>query len=107
MPRKNVTSRREGLRNRNRVDYNHLANLKVNKLIQLPNKTHTPEHVGEALNSDIRNHYIDCLFNCSDKMHNSETLTFPFARTRILEGKKVLLRRLLFKAKLTDVIDCY
>ena len=42
-PRKDVTSRRAGLRIRNRVYYNQLANPKVNKLIQLPKKTHVSE----------------------------------------------------------------
>ena len=44
------------LRNRNGIDYDKLANPKVNKLIQLPEKPHTPEHVEEALSSNIRSH---------------------------------------------------
>ena len=53
-----MTSRRVGLRNSNRADYTQLANPKVNKFIQSPNKPHTLEHFGEALNSEIRNHWI-------------------------------------------------
>ena len=59
-----INSRRPGLRNRIKVDYATFANPKVNKLIQMPTRPHTPEHVGEALNSPIRTHWIECLFNC-------------------------------------------
>ena len=84
-----------------------LAKPKVNKLIQVPLTPHTPEHVGQALNSDIRSHWIECLFNSFDKMHNSGTLSCPFPRIKIPEGKKVLPTRLSFEVKLTDVLDFY
>ena len=73
---KNIEVRRSGLRNKTRVNYNELvqAKPKINKLIQVPLKSHTPKHVGQALNSDIRSHWIECPFNCFDKMHNSGTL---------------------------------
>ena len=55
---KNVEGRRSSLRNKTRVDYNELAlaKPKVNKCIQVPLKSHILEHVGQALNSDIRSH---------------------------------------------------
>ena len=40
-------------------------------------------------------------------MHNSGTLSCPFAKTKIADGKKILSTRLLFEVKLTDVIDYY
>ena len=40
-------------------------------------------------------------------MHNSGTLSCPFLRIKIPEGKKVLPTRLSFEAKLTDVLDFY
>ena len=91
------------------MNYNELvlAKPKVNKLIQVPLKPHTPEHVGQALNSDIRSHWIEYLFNCFDKMHNSGTLSCPFLRIKIPDGKKVLPTRLSFEVKLTDVLDFY
>ena len=101
--------RRSGLRNRKRVDYNNnkLTNPKINKLIQVPLKPHTPEHVGEALNSDIISHWIECLFNCFDKIHNSGTLSSQFPRINIPKGKKVLPTRQSFEVKLIDVLDFY
>ena len=53
---KNIEVRRSGLCNKTRMNYNELVLVKpkVNKLIQVPLKPHTPEHVGQALNSDIR-----------------------------------------------------
>ena len=62
---------------------------------------------GEALNSNIRSHWIECLFNCCDKMHNSGTLSCPFPRINIPAHKKVLPTRLSFEVKLTDVLDFY
>ena len=100
-------SRRPGLRNRPKVDYVSLANPKVNKLIQLPTKPHTPEHVGEALNSPIRSHWIECLFNCYDKMHNTGTLSCPFPRNQLPKDKKVLPTRLSFEVSLTDILNFY
>ena len=101
---KNVEVRRSGLRNKTRVNYNELvlAKPKVNKLIQVPLKPHTPEHVGQALNSDIRSHWIECLFNCFDKMHNSDTLS-PFLRIKIPTGKKVLPTKFSSEVKLTFI----
>ena len=105
----NVEVRRSGLCNKTRVNYNELvlAKPKVNKLIQIPFKFHTPEHVGQALNSDIRSHRIECLFNCFDEIHNSGTLSCPFLRIKIPDGKKFLPTRLSFEVKLTDVLDFY
>ena len=97
------------LRNKTRVNYSELAlaKPKVNKLIQVPLKHHTPEHVGQTLNSDIRSHWIECLFNCFDKMYNSGTLSCPFPRIKIPEGKKFLPIILSFKVKLTEVLEFY
>ena len=53
----------------NKIDYNKVNNPKVNKLIQLPRKPYTPEHVGEALKviSDHigLNAYITVLIKCT------------------------------------------
>ena len=91
--------RRSGLRNRKREDYNKLANSKVNKLIQISLKSYTSEHVDEALNT----HWIECLLNCFDKMHNSGTLSCLFPRSNLPKGTKVLPAKLSFEVKLTDV----
>ena len=90
------------------MNYNELvlAKPKVNTLIQLPLKPHAPDYVGQALNSDIRSHWIECLFNCFDKMHNSDTLSYPFLRIKIPDGEKVLPTRLTI-VKLTDVLNYY
>lgn len=106
---KDVPVRKSVLRNKTRVNYSELvlAKPKVNKLIQVPLKHHTPEHVGQTLNSDIRSHWIECIFNYFDKMHNSGSLSCPFLRIKIPKGKKVLPTRLSFEVKLTDVLDFY
>ena len=40
-------------------------------------------------------------------MHNSGTLSCPFLRIKIPDGKNVLPTRLSFEVKLTDVLDFY
>ena len=79
----NHNSCREGLRNRRRINYAEIAKPKIDKLIQMPTKPHTPEHVGKALNSDIRSHWLECLFNYFEKLHNSGTLPCPFPKIDI------------------------
>ena len=95
------------LRRRRRVDYNTLANPKVNKLIQLPFRPKTPNHVGEALHSNIRTYWIECLFNCYDKMHNTATLSCPFLRSSLQTTVKILNTRLSIEVKITDIDDFY
>ena len=71
----------------------------MNELIQLPKKPYTPKHAGEALNGEIRSHWIEYLFNCFDKMHNSGTLSCPFLRKLMPEGKKTLPKKYLLRQK--------
>ena len=40
-------------------------------------------------------------------MFNSGTLSCPFLRIKIPDGKKVITTRLSFEVKLTDVLDLY
>ena len=74
-------------------------------MIQVPLKLLIPEHADEALNSDIISHWIECLFNCFDKIHNFRTLSCHFPRSNISKGKKNSPTRLSFEIKLTDVLD--
>ena len=69
---------RTGLKNRKKLGCKEVVYPKVNKLIQLHIKPHNPEHVGEVLNRKIRSQWIDCLYICFDKIHNSGTLSCPF-----------------------------
>ena len=39
-------------------------------LIQLTMKPKKPEHVGEALKSELRKYWIQCIYNCYDKMQH-------------------------------------
>lgn len=74
----NREAQRICLRNMKILDSNKLDNPKVKKLIQLPTKSHTPDHLGVALNSNIRSHLVEFLYNCFDKTHNSGVLSCPF-----------------------------
>ena len=45
----------------------------VNKVIQLPLKPTSPEHVAKAISGELREHWIDTVFGEIDKMHNTGT----------------------------------
>ena len=55
----------------------------------------------------MRDHWIECMFNCFDKMHNSGTLSCPFLIILMPEGKKILPTKSSFETKLTDIEDYY
>ena len=84
-----------------------LAKPEVNRLMQVQFNLHTPEHVGQALNNDIRSHWIECLFKCFEKNYNSGSFSYLYPRIKIPEGKKVLPTRLSFEVKLTDILDVF
>ena len=63
------------LRSKNRSNCKTISNPKHNMLIQLPMKPKKPEHVGEVLKSDLREYWIQDIYKCFDKMHNSTTLS--------------------------------
>ena len=75
------------LRSGKRPNYKTISKPKYNMLIQLPMKTKKPEHVGEALRSNLREYWIECIYNCYDKIHNSTTLSCPLPR-RMIPVKK-------------------
>ena len=52
------------LRSKNRPNYKTISNPKHNMLIQLPMKPKKPEHVGEALKSDLREYWKHAIYNC-------------------------------------------
>ena len=51
------------LRNKNRPNYKTISNPKYNMLIQLLMKPMRPGHVGGALNSDLREYWIQAIYN--------------------------------------------
>ena len=84
-----------------------LRRLIIKKMIQLPTKPSKPKHVSEALNSNIRTHWMECFHNCYYNMHKSGTLSSPCLRCDIPKDKKVLAKRLSFEVKITGVQDYY
>ena len=95
------------LRSGKRLDYKTISRPKHIMLIQLPMKLKKLEHVCEALNSELRVYWIQCIYNCYDKIHNSISLSYPLSRKMVPNKKKVLPVRLSFEVKIIDDIDFY
>ena len=76
-------------------------------LIQLPIKPKKPEHIGKALQPELREYRIQYIFNYYDKMHNSTIISCPFLIKMVTNKKKVLPVILSFEVKITDVMDFY
>ena len=95
------------LRSRKIPNYRTISHPKHNIRIHLPIKTKKLEHVGEGLKSKLRENWIQCIYNCYDKIHNSTTFTCPLQRKMVPNKKKVLSVRLSFEVKIIDVIDLY
>ena len=54
---------RHGIERKNRPNYKTISNPKYNMLIQLLMKPMRPGHVGGALNSDLREYWIQAIYN--------------------------------------------
>ena len=90
-----------------RPNYKTLPHSKHNIPIQLPMKPEKPEHVGEALKSELREYWIQCIYNYYDKTHNSTLLSCLLPRKMMQNKKKMLPVRLSFEVNIIDVIDLY
>ena len=76
-------------------------------LIHLPMKPKKLEHVSEALRSELREYWKQCIYNYYDKIHNSTTFTCPLPRKMVPNKKQILSVRLSFKVKIIDFIYLY
>ena len=79
----------------------------VSRLVHQPHQPDCPNHIGEALQSQLRSLWIDCLFDAYDKMHKTCTLSIPFFLPQLPEGTTILRPRLTCEVKITDSEDYY
>ena len=64
--------------NRNRPNYKTTSKLKHNIMIQIPMKPEKPEHIDEAIISDLREYWIKYIYNCYDKYTIQQHLVVHF-----------------------------
>ena len=80
---------------------------KVHHVVQMPTKPPVPAHIGEALNSPIRQDWKISIFKAFDKMHTSITWSEPIPIELLPKDTKLLSPRIAFAIKLTPVDHFY
>ena len=66
-------------------------------------KPECPTHIGQALQCQYKPEWLEALFKCFDKMHNTGTLSRPFLQTRLKKDTLILNPRLSFEVRTTDM----
>ena len=66
-------------------------------------KPECPVHIGQALKSQYKPEWLEALFKCFDKMHNTGTLSRPFLRIKLSAKTLILNPRLSFEVRTTDM----
>ena len=77
------------------------------KVIMLPYKPSTPEHIGEMIKDPLRAEWTDSVFENYEKMWITGTFSKTFLRSTIPSDTKIICPRLAFKVKLTELTDQY
>ena len=76
---------------------------KINKIIKAMIKPECPVNIGQALKSQYKPEWLEALFKCFDKMHNTGTLSRPFLRIKLPAKTLILNPRLSFEVRITDM----
>ena len=79
----------------------------VNYAVYAPVKPPNPNHIGEALSSDLRIEWKKSLFEGYDKNARVGTFTAPFPAEDVPTGHKILNSRVTFKVKNMDSDHMY
>ena len=77
------------------------------KLICLPVKPPTYDHIFDVFNSPIWDEWYDSIFANYEKMEKSTTIGAPFERSLLLPGKKILCPRISFRFNTTYINNRY
>ena len=76
---------------------------KINKIIKASCKPPTPLHPGEAMRSKYCSEWLEALFSCFEKMHNTATLSRPFLRKLLPKRTMILSPRLSYEVRTTEL----
>lgn len=79
----------------------------ANRIINLPNKPATPEHIGQVIHSPLCAEWTDAIFENYEKMATSNTFSKPFLRSLLPKDTTILHPRLAFKVKITELPTQY
>ena len=77
------------------------------KLIILPTKPPTPDHIGYLVKSPLRGECYYSIFSNYEKMEESITFSAPFLRSSLPQDTKLLHPRIYFRVKKTDIDNQY
>ena len=78
-----------------------------NKLINLPGKTPTPDHIGDIVKSPIGYNWYDSIFANNEKMLKSNTFSAPFIRSSLPPDTKIIHLRISFRMEKTGIDNQY
>ena len=78
-----------------------------NKLISLPTKNPTPDHIVDLVKSPLRSECYDSIFWNYEKMVVSKTFRAQFLRSLLPPDTKILRPRISLRVKKTDIENQY
>ena len=79
-----------------RYIFNQIRHIQAiwNKLINLPGKTPTPDHIGDVVKSTLRYNCLDSIFSNDEKMEKSTTFSAPFLHSSLPSDTKIIRPRI-------------
>ena len=75
-----------------------------NKLISIPTKPSTPDHIGDVVKIPLRSEWCDSIFSNYEKVERSTTFSAPFLRSSLPPETKILRPRIYFRLKQLTLI---
>ena len=74
------------------------------KLISLPTKSQTSDHIGDVVKSTLRSDWYNSIFSNYENLAKSNTFSAPFLRSLLPSDTKILRPMIYFRLN-TTVID--
>ena len=77
------------------------------KLISIPTKPPTPDHIGDVVKRPLISEWYDSIFSNNEKMETSTTFSAPFLSSSLPPDTKILRPIISFMVKTTDIDNQY
>ena len=74
-----------------------------NKLISLPKKPPTPDHIGDVFKSPLRFYWYDSIFSNNDKTEKSNTFGAPFMSYSLPVDTKIIRPGIYFRVNTNGI----
>ena len=93
----------------NKCIFNKIRHIQVigNKIFSLSTKNPTPDHIKDVVKSPLRFEWHDSIFSNYEKMTTSTTFSALFLRSLLPPETKILIPRIYFRVKTTDIDNQY